>query len=68
MKELELQTQKLVIKKIRTYTIRNGRQVRVLEDTYDKIKKIADDTGRNIGDVSEMIMAWAIDNVVIEDE
>lgn len=64
----ELQTEKLKIRKIKTYTIRHGRQVRVSEDTYEKIKDLADETGRNIGEISEIIMDWAIDNVVIVEE
>lgn len=64
MKELE--TKKLVIRKIRTYTVRHGRQVRVSGDTYERIKELADETGRNIGEISEMLMDWAINNVVVE--
>lgn len=63
-----LDTKKLVIKKIKTYTVRHGRQVRVSEDTYEKVKQIAEDTGRSIGEISEMIMDWAIENVVIEED
>lgn len=63
----ELETKKLIIRKVKAYTVRHGRQVRVSEDTYERIKNLSDETGRNIGEISEMIMDWAIDNVVIED-
>lgn len=64
----DLQTKKLIITKIKTYTIRHGRQVRVSEETYEKIKELAEETGRNIGDVSEMLMDYAIDNVLIRED
>ncbi|EHR33468.1 hypothetical protein HMPREF9709_01216 [Helcococcus kunzii ATCC 51366] len=63
-----LRTEKLTIRKIKTYTIRHGRQVRVSEETYERIKDLADETGRNIGEISEMIMDWAIDNVVVVED
>lgn len=61
-----LETKKLIIQKVKTYTVRHGRQVRVSEETYEKVKELAEESGRSIGEISEMIMDWAIKNVIIE--
>lgn len=62
----EFITEKLIIQKVKTYSVRSGRQVRVSNETYDRIKELATTTGRNIGEISEMIMDWAIDNVIVK--
>lgn len=68
LEENDLQTEKLVMRKVKTYTVRHGRQVRVSEETYEKVKELSDATGRNIGEISEMLMDWAIDNVVVVED
>ncbi|MFL8952508.1 hypothetical protein [Helcococcus kunzii] len=57
----------LRIRKIKNNRVRDGRQVRVSEDTYNTIKKLADQANMNIGDIAELIMDWAIDHVEIVD-
>lgn len=57
----------LKIRKIKNNRVRDGRQVRVSEDTYNKIKQLADQANMNIGDIAELIMDWAIDHVEIVD-
>lgn len=55
----------LKIRKIKSNRVRDGRQVRVSEDTYNTIKQLADQANMNIGDIAELIMDWAIDHVEI---
>lgn len=53
----------LKIKRLKPYKVRDGRQVRVSEETYEKVKELADEANMTIGDISEIIMDWAIAKV-----
>ncbi|MFM1572612.1 hypothetical protein EQF93_02565 [Helcococcus ovis] len=57
----------LRIRKIKNNRVRDGRQVRVSEETYNTIKQLADESNMNIGDIAELIMDWAIGHVRIVD-
>lgn len=57
----------LRIRKIKNNRVRDGRQVRVSEKTYNTIKQLANESNMNIGDIAELIMDWAIDHVEIVD-
>lgn len=68
MKELKKEIENnLVIKKVKTYSAKDGRQVRVTNETYEKVKELSVEANMNIGDISEIIMDWAIDRVIIKE-
>lgn len=62
MKEITLK-----IRRLKSNRVRDGRQVRVSEETYNTIKQLADEANMNIGDIAELIMDWAINHVEIVD-
>ncbi|MFM1525240.1 MULTISPECIES: hypothetical protein [Helcococcus] len=57
---------KLIIKKLKNNKVRDGRQVRVSQETYDEVVRLSNEANMNIGDISEIIMEWAIKRVVIQ--